>query len=877
MHSDGAPHMLIPNETDGIARIQPDAGVGSWAHGERAADLQRLVDLGLPCPVTIALSCAKVHEIAEGLRFNPAGVVNEFGPDPLMSVQPSSGQRSWGGPRAFHDVGLNAATHARMARLLGRERADRRRLAFILRYATDVACLDAESFETASRAADPVATALAIYADEAAEPFPEDAGLQLSRVLSSMAKAWEGVTARLLRHAQGAPLDAGLGLLVQDNGWAMTRGEIALIQARMFDPVTGRQRINGQVRIRGRQARDTAPDPAKDTPKDTGKDTDHSPGQTGARITGTAEEGLETGFRDRAPDAFYEIAGVLETGRGGFREDRDYDMALTDRGLLVLDARPAASSARVALNNAIALVEAGVISRDDALLRIAPPALAGFLHPQVTPDPDRKPLFSGVAASPGGATGTIVFTPDAAAACAAREEPCILVRRETNPEDIRGMHLAQAIVTERGGMTSHAAVIARGLGVPCITGASSVTVSADKARMTLRDGRVLCEGDRLTIDGTNGEAYEGEIAMTPPDTDASFQEFMSWADAARDMGIRANADTPEDAALARSFKAEGIGLCRTEHMFFEPSRLIVMREMIFAGSEQDRRAALDQLLPMQRADFTALFETMAGLPVCIRLFDPPLHEFLPADREGRMNLAQSLDLSLTEVTKRIETISEFNPMLGMRGVRLGLMHPEIYEMQVRAIFEAAIEAGEAAGTRVEPEIMIPLVAGRSEVRLVKTRIDSVAAAVRVATGKDVTYRLGVLVETPRAALCAAEIAEYAELLSFGTNDLTQMTYGLSRDDASRFMKSYVQQGALTLDPFETLDFKGVGELIRIGADRGRAANPTIDLSICGEHGGDIDTMAFCREAGFSYVSCSPFRVPIARLSAAQLAIRSRME
>ncbi|MAC82154.1 MAG: pyruvate, phosphate dikinase [Rhodobacteraceae bacterium] len=834
--------MLIPNQDEGVVRIDRAAGVARDLHGERAGDLQRLVDMGLPCPATVALSVLKVHQIAEGMRFNAAGMVNAFGHDPLVTVLPSSGQRAWGGPREFPDVGLNAPLHAAMAATLGRAEADRRWFDFILRYATDVACLDAEPFEEV--AGQPRA-ALRIYEEEAGEPFPQDPAEQLSKVISSMASAWEGVTARLLRHAQGAPLDAGLALLVMDHRWSMARGAIATGTARMFDPVTGQKRINGTVR--------TVVD-AEDL-----------------------DEGLETAFRDRVPDIYYAIAGILETGRTGLREDRAYHFVHTCDGLQLLDAVPPVCSARVVLNNAISLVQAQVITREDALLRIAPTALAGFLHPQVPPDAARKPIFTGVAASPGGATGRIVFTADAAAACAAREEPCILVRRETNPEDVRGMHLAQGIVTERGGMTSHAAVIARGLGVPCITGASSVDVLPETGQMVLRDGRVLKEGDEITIDGTHGEAHLGEIVMTPADDDPAFLEFMSWADEARDIGVRANADTPADAAHALAFKAEGIGLCRTEHMFFEPSRLTVMREMIFASSEPDRRAALDRLLPMQRSDFRALFETMAGLPVCIRLFDPPLHEFLPMDREGRMNLARSLDLSLSAVTKRIDAISEFNPMLGMRGVRLGIMHPEIYEMQVRAILEAAIEAAEKVGTPVEPEIMIPLVAGRSEVRLVKTRMDSVAAGVRVATGREVNYRLGVLVETPRAALCAGEIAEYAQLLSFGTNDLTQMTYGLSRDDVSRFMKAYVAQGALTLDPFEKLDFKGVGELIRIAAERGRETNPGIHLSICGEHGGDIETIDFCRKAGFSYVSCSPFRVPIARLSAAQLAIRARVQ
>ena len=831
--------MLLPNEKSGIVRVEPGAGVEAAVHGERAGDLQRMVDAGLPCPVSVALSVGRVHEIAEGRMFNAAGVMNEFGPHPLVSVLPSSGERAWGGPKEFADVGMNAALHDRMVQRLGRERADRRWFEFILRYATDIACLDAEPFDEVAAGPDPALAALAVYEREAGEAFPDDPGHQLSRVISSMARAWDGVTARLLRHAKGAPLDAGLALLVQDHGWSMADGPIRTGRARLFDPVTGQEGMNGALRTMDGDGAD-------------------------ARLD---EAGPELGDR---------IAEILQTARRCFRADREIDLAVAGTELLVLDAEPAVGSARVALNAAISLVEAGVITKQEALLRVAPPSLTEFLHPQVMPDPARRPLFAGVAASPGGATGRIVFTADAAAACAAREEPCILLRRETNPEDIRGMHVAQAIVTERGGMTSHAAVIARGLGVPCITGASGVTISAAKETLTLAGGQVLKAGDLITVDGTRGEAHAGEIPMIPADDDPGFLEFMSWADEARDIGVRANADTPEDAAHAMAFLADGIGLCRTEHMFFEPSRLNVMREMIFAGSEADRRAALDRLLPMQRSDFRALFETMAGLPVCIRLFDPPLHEFLPMDRKGRMNLAQSLDLSLTEVTARIEAISEFNPMLGMRGVRLGIMHPEIYEMQVRAIFEAAIEAGEAVGRAIEPEIMIPLVAGLSEVRLVKTRIDSVAAEVRVARGRAVNYRLGILVETPRAALCAGEIAEHADLLSFGTNDLTQMTYGLSRDDVSRFMKAYVQQGALTHDPFETLDFKGVGELIRIAAERGRAKNPGVNLSICGEHGGDIDTIEFCRNGGFTYVSCSPYRVPIARLSAAQLAVRAGM-
>jgi pyruvate, orthophosphate dikinase len=465
-----------------------------------------------------------------------------------------------------------------------------------------------------------------------------------------------------------------------------------------------------------------------------------------------------------------------------------------------------------------------------------------------------------------------VFSSQAAQASAARGEPCIMVRRETAPEDIRGMHAAVGVLTERGGVTSHAAVIARGLGVPCVVGASAMRLDSKEKRLFAADGRAFGEGDLITLDGTKGEVLLGAAEMLTPALDDAFRKLLGWADNVRDIGIRANADTPADAATARSFEAQGIGLCRTEHMFFEEDRLVVMREMIFADTSKDRAAALARLLPMQRADFVQLFEIMAGLPVCIRLFDPPLHEFLPHSREGLRELAEALDRPLSEVTRRAEALAEFNPMLGMRGVRLGVVLPEIYAMQAQAIFEAAVVLARK-GTPVVPEIMIPLVSAKREVELVKTHIDAVAASVRVKSGVQFDFKLGVMVETPRAALRAGDIAQHASFLSFGTNDLTQMTYGLSRDDAGRFMNTYVQQGVFPEDPFHVLDVDGVGELLLIGAERGRATRPDLTVSLCGEHGGNPESIGFCRKAGFDYVSCSPYRVPLARLAAAHLALR----
>jgi pyruvate, orthophosphate dikinase len=461
-------------------------------------------------------------------------------------------------------------------------------------------------------------------------------------------------------------------------------------------------------------------------------------------------------------------------------------------------------------------------------LRIEPRALSELLHHQVDPRGTRDAFASGIAASPGAASGKVVFSSADAQASAARGEPCVLVRRETAPEDVRGMHAAVAVLTERGGITSHAAVIARGLGLPCIVGASDIRLDTRNKTLMTRAGRVFNEGDMITVDGTNGEVLAGTAEMLEPALDIWFTTLLHWADNVRDIGVRANADTPDDARTARVFEAEGIGLCRTEHMFFDEDRLTVMREMIFADSVRDRRIALDRLLPMQRADFIALFDIMSGLPVCIRLLDPPLHEFLPQGREGMRELAEALDRPLSEVTRRVEALREFNPMLGMRGVRLGITIPEIYEMQARAIFEATVEAGRR-GAAVVPEVMIPLVSASREVELVKTHIDAVAAAVRNELKADFDYKLGVMVETPRAALVAGSIADHAAFLSFGTNDLTQMAYGLSRDDAGRFMGDYVRQGVYEEDPFHVLDEHGVGELLLIGCERARASQKDLIL------------------------------------------------
>ncbi|SEQ29207.1 putative PEP-binding protein [Thalassovita taeanensis] len=839
-----------------ITLITQTAPVAATTHGGRAKCLQRLVRLNLPVPKTVALSFDAVHRIAGGEMPDMQVLLEPFGPAPLLCVRPSSEDPDWGGPGAVLNVGINDARYLKLSQTLGLRAAASIYLRFVQSFAIHVARLDPDMFEdVALDGPEGLAEVLRVYEDETEEPFPQDPAVQLAEVLRSMARAWEGTTARLLRQAKGAPADAGLGLVVQEMalGLGQGQGECGSGVIQLVDSKTGLPQITGRY-LSQSQGRDA--------------------------LEGDASLFLERdprgpSLQELEPEGFDQLIAHTRLMRQRLREEMQAEFTIENGQVHVLDGVRVARNARAAVRIAVSLAEDGIISRDDALMRIEPRSMNELLHRQIDPDAPRDRLARGIAASPGAASGRIVFSAAEAQASAARGEPCILVRRETSPEDIRGMHAAVAVLTERGGMTSHAAVIGRGMGLPCVVGASSLSFQPRRKTLMVPDGREFRAGDIITVDGTNGEVLAGEPAMLEAAQGDAFQTLMGWADEVRDIGVRANADTPADAQTARNFNAQGIGLCRTEHMFFEADRLTVMREMIFADDGDDRRAALDRLLPMQRADFIELFRIMQGQPVCIRLFDPPLHEFLPSDRAGHRELAEALDLPLSDVTRRVEALSEYNPMLGMRGVRLGITMPEIYDMQARAIFEATIEASKD-GAPVVPEIMIPLVSAKREVELVKTRIDAAAAAVRNETGRDFTFRLGVMVETPRAALRAAEIAQHSSFLSFGTNDLTQMTYGLSRDDAGRFMSTYVQQGVFPEDPFHQLDIEGVGELLQIGAERGREARPDLVLSICGEHGGNPESIAFCRAAGFNYVSCSPFRVPVARLAAAQFAVLDKM-
>lgn len=832
------------------------APMAADVHGGRAKCLQRLIRLDMPVPTTVALSFDAVRAIAAGELADLPQILRHFDDTPLLSVRPSSMDPDWGGPGAVLNIGMNDAKHAELCNALGEDAATRLYMRYIQKFAVEIARLDAEEFYLPDQPSpDGLRAMLATYEAEMDGAFPQDVGEQLREVLRSMARTWDGTTARLLRQAKGAPADAGLGLVVQDMALAVGPGLSGSGVIQFVDGTTGTAQINGRF---APQTIDS--DGARDN-------------EDAIYLT---RDPRGPSLEDEAPDAFKHLIEFGALARLRLREEMEIKFVLRNGDLTILDAVRVSRSSRAGVRIAVDLAESGVIPKEEAVMRVQPTALSELLHRQVDRHAARDLLVRGIAASPGAASGRLVFTAQDAQASAARDEACVLVRRETTPEDIRGMHAAAAVVTLRGGVTSHAAVIGRGIGLPCIVGAADLEIDERKREIHVPDGRVFKAGDMVTVDGTTGQMLAGEPAMLEAMLDDAFQTLLSWADAVRDIGVRANADTPADAQTARNFAAQGIGLCRTEHMFFDGDRVDLMREMIFAETGEGQAAVLQRLLPLQRSDFTELFQIMQGQPVCIRLFDPPLHEFLPTGKTAMRELAERLDVPLAKIIARVDDLSEYNPMLGMRGVRLGITVPEIYDMQARAIFQATV-ASSTQDHIIVPEIMIPLVSAKREVEIVQTRIEAVAAAVRAETGVDFDYSLGVMIETPRGALRAEDIAEHAAFLSFGTNDLTQMTYGLSRDDAGRFMSQYVKLKVYEEDPFHTLDLDGVGELLKLGAERGRLGRPDVTLSICGEHGGDTNAIDFARSHGFDYISCSPFRVPVARLSAAQLAIRDKLQ
>ncbi|MDB5550449.1 MAG: pyruvate, phosphate dikinase [Rhizobium sp.] len=696
-----------------------------------------------------------------------------------------------------------------------------------------------------------------MLAEEAGTSFPEDPMTQLWGAIGAIFSSWSNPRAVAFRAMHNIPSDWGTAVSIQAMVFGNLGNSSATGVAFTRNPSTGVRELYGEFLVNA-QGEDVV----------AGIRTPQSITEAARIETGSDKPSLEK----LMPEAFAEFMAVCNRLEAHYKDMLDLEFTIERGKLWMLQVRPGKRTARAALRIAVDMVEEKLISEPDAVDRIDPASLDQLLHPTIDPNARRDIIGQGLPASPGAATGEIVFTSEGAIAAKKEGRKVILVRTETSPEDIHGMHAAQGILTTRGGMTSHAAVVARGMGLPCVCGAGALRVDMRNRELVTKSMK-LSEGDIISIDGSSGHVLKGAQPMLQPELSRDFERIMGWADKIRRMRVRTNAETPSDARAARSFGAEGIGLCRTEHMFFEGVRINVMREMIVADNVEDRRTALAKLLPMQRADFVELFEIMHGTPVTIRLLDPPLHEFLPKEDSEIDEVAARIGMDPTTFRERIDALHEFNPMLGHRGCRLHISHPEIVEMQARAIFEAAVEAARKTGEAVVPEIMVPVVGLKTELDYVKARIDEVATAVMAETGMVIEYLVGTMIELPRAALRAHVIAEVAEFFSYGTNDLTQTTFGMSRDDASAFLPTYIQKGIIERDPFVNLDFDGVGELIKIAAERGRRTRPGLKLGICGEHGGDPSSIAFCEESGLDYVSCSPFRVPIAKLAAAQATIR----
>jgi pyruvate, orthophosphate dikinase len=699
----------------------------------------------------------------------------------------------------------------------------------------------------------------AIVRKQTGAPFPQDAQEQLWGAIGAVFGSWMTPRAVTYRRLHGIDETMGTAVSVQAMVFGNRGDSSATGVAFTRDPSTGDKSYYGEFLVNA-QGEDVVagirtPQPLTLAMKEA----------TNARLPAMEEV---------MPAAYTELVRVFDRLEAHYRDMQDIEFTVQEGRLWILQTRNGKRTTHAALKIAVDMAEEGLIGQEDAVARIEPASLDHLLHPTLDPDAPRDVIAKGLPASPGAVSGKVVFNADDAERLATMGEAVILVRVETSPEDIHGMHAAKGILTSRGGMTSHAAVVARGMGKPCVCAAADLAIDYRRQRFNAGK-REVAAGEVITLDGGNGTVMLGAVPTVDPKLSGDFATLMGWADEHRRLGVRANAETPLDARTARRFGAEGIGLCRTEHMFFEDVRLAAMREMILAQDADGRRAALARILPMQRQDFVELFEIMAGLPVTIRLLDPPLHEFLPHEPEEIEALAKASGLDAAALQRRANELREANPMLGLRGCRLGVLFPEIYEMQARAIFEAAVAVAASSGETVVPEIMVPLVGTARELELIKTEIDAVAKEVMAENGSALTYQVGTMIEVPRAALRARDVAEHAQFFSFGTNDLTQMTLGLSRDDSAKFMELYLQRKVFPADPFSTLDVDGVGALVEFACEQGRAGRPDLKLGICGEHGGDPATIAFCERVGLDYVSCSPYRVPIARLAAAQATLGSR--
>jgi pyruvate,orthophosphate dikinase len=864
--------------------------------GGKGANLAEMSALGLPVPPGFTITTeACVHyykegqsypagldaQVADGLKKVEALTGKTFG-DPanplLVSVRSGARASMPGMMDTVLNLGLNDETVAGLAKLSGDRRfafdSYRR---FIQMYSNVVLGLEHHAFEeilddhkdrldvtvdtdlTAENWEEVVKDYKKAVRQELGKDFPQDPKAQLWGAVGAVFASWMNDRAKFYRRMHDIPESWGTAVNVQSMVFGNMGETSATGVAFTRNPSTGDNRLYGEFLINA-QGEDVV-----------------AGIRTPQNLTKVAREEMgekAPSMEEAMPAVFAQFKDVVERLERHYRDMQDIEFTVEQGKLYMLQTRSGKRTAKAALKVAVDQVAEGLITEEEAVMRVEPASLDQLLHPTIDPAAKRDVIAQGLPASPGAATGEIVFDADEAERLGSLGKPVILVRDETSPEDIHGMHAAKGVVTARGGMTSHAAVVARGMGRPCVSGAGELQIDAKGGVLTAR-GRTFKAGDVITIDGSKGEILAGAMDMVEPELSGDFASLMIWADHARRLKVRANAETPLDAKTARGFGAEGIGLCRTEHMFFDETRIAAVREMILADDEGGRRAALAKILPFQRSDFKELFEIMAGLPVTIRLLDPPLHEFLPHTDAECDALAASAGLDAAKLKRRTAELQETNPMLGWRGCRLGVAFPEIYEMQVQAIFEAACEI---AGRTDAPivEVMHPLVAKGEEMKFLRELTDRIAKKVIAEKGVEVPYKVGAMIELPRAALRANELAETAEFFSFGTNDLTQTTFGISRDDSGRFLDAYIQKGIFEKDPFVSIDQDGVGDLMKLGVERGRKTRPDVKLGICGEHGGDPASIAFCETIGLDYVSCSPYRVPIARLAAAQAAIESKV-
>ncbi len=874
-------------EADGTARDRD-------LLGGKGANLAEMCQLGVPVPPGFTITtevCTGYYtngrtypdgltqSVAEAIDWVGGKVGARFG-DPanplLVSVRSGARVSMPGMMDTVLNLGLNDETVEGLA-----VRSGDRRFAydsyrrFIQMYADVVLGVDHDDFEdmlgefkeehgyeldtelTADQWASLIGRYKAHVEEHTGEPFPQDVHAQVWGAIGAVFQSWQSARAITYRRLNDISDNWGTAVNVQAMVFGNMGNSSATGVAFTRNPSTGENELYGEFLVNA-QGEDVV----------AGIRTPQNITEKARLAAGMDAPSLEA----LMPETFAELTAIFARLERHYRDMQDLEFTIQDGKLWMLQTRSGKRTAQAALRIAVDMAEEGLITRSEAVARIDPGSLDQLLHPTLDPKAARDIIATGLPASPGAACGAIILDSDAAEEARAQGRKVILVRLETSPEDIHGMHAAEGILTTRGGMTSHAAVVARGMGKPCVSGAGSIHVHYDTASFSVM-GQTFHEGDIITIDGSTGQVMRGEIPTIKPELSGDFGRIMEWADEFRTMGVRANADTPADARMARDFGAEGIGLCRTEHMFFETERIAAVREMIVSETEAQRRKALARLLPIQRADFVELFEIMAGLPVTIRLLDPPLHEFLPHGEEEIVEVADNMDVDPEVLRARVMELDEFNPMLGHRGCRLAVSYPEIADMQARAIFEAVAEVRKKTGTAPIPEVMIPLITGRPEYDLVAAIISRAHAEVEAETGQKIEYLCGTMIELPRACLKADEIAEAAEFFSFGTNDLTQTAFGISRDDSARFMDDYIRKGIMERDPFISIDVEGVGELVRIAVERGRRSRPDIKLGICGEHGGDPASIHFCHGAGLDYVSCSPFRVPIARLAAAQAAIK----